>query len=294
MAQIKKVHQGLKRSRGLLARSGLRPRKSLGQHFLEDPALIETIISHAHFEPTDVVVEIGPGLGAITIPMLPQIHHLVAIEKDPLLIKVLSERLTPQEKQKITLVTEDVLNLDFGEIHDTFGRKLRVFGNLPYNISAPFLEHLIQNRRYIRNAILMFQYELARRLTASPNTRDYGALSVVLQYYARIEPLMRIERESFYPRPNVESMLLTFDFEKPHPSRAQNEQWFLRIVKAAFRFRRKTIRNSLERALAPATRQMIVRALEKSSIDPNRRAETLTIEEYIRLSSFLLPDTSSP
>jgi 16S rRNA (adenine1518-N6/adenine1519-N6)-dimethyltransferase len=294
MAQIKNVPQDLKRSRALLTRSGLRPRKGLGQHFLEDPGAIEAIIAHAHLQATDVVVEIGPGLGALTIPILPRVYHLVAIEKDPLLIKILRERLTAQEGQKITLLSEDVLKLDFRQVYDTFGQKVRVVGNLPYNISSPFLEHLIENRRYVRNAILMFQYEVARRLTASPNTKEYGALSVAIQYYARISPLITIERESFYPKPNVDSMVLGFDFEKPHPFRAQNEEWFLRVVKAAFKFRRKTIRNSLERAMAPAPRHMIAGALEKASIEPNRRAETLTIDDYIRLSSFLSSDAPSP
>jgi len=294
MAQIKKAHQGVKRSRDLLAKSGLRPRKSLGQHFLEDPNAIKKIISHARLQDTDVVVEIGPGLGALTIPILPHIHHLVAIEKDPLLIDLLWERLSPQERQKITLISGDVLKLDFRQIYETFGEKLRVFGNLPYNISSPFLEHLIANRHYVNNAILMFQYEVAQRLTARPNSKEYGALSIAIQYYARISPLIKIKKESFYPKPKVDSMVLEFNLEIPHSLRAKNEEWFLRVVKSAFSYRRKTILNSLERGMGPMTRHMIAKALEKSSIEPNRRAETLTIDEYIHLTSFLWPDTTSP
>ncbi len=294
MAHIKKAHKGVKRSRALLAKSGLRPRKSLGQHFLDDPRAIEEIISHGGLEATDVVVEIGPGLGALTIPILSRIHHLVAIEKDPLLIKLLEERLSPQDREKITLLCGDVLELDFRQISDTFGEKVRIFGNLPYNISAPFLEHLIVNRLSVRNAILMFQYEVAQRLTASPNSREYGALSIALQYYARIVPLIKVKKESFYPKPKVDSMVLEFDLERAHPLRAENEEHFLRIVRAAFRFRRKILLNSLERAMAPVTRDIIARALEKSSIDPHRRAETLSIDEYIRLSSSLSQDAASP
>jgi len=293
MAHIKKVHKDVKRSRALLAKSGLRPRKSLGQHFLDDPRAIGEIVSRGSLEAADVVVEIGPGLGALTMPVLSRIHHLVAIEKDPLLIKLLGERLRPQDREKITFISGDALELDFGQIYETFGGKVRIFGNLPYNISTPFLEHLIANRPYIRNAILMFQYEVARRLTASPNSREYGALSIALQYYAHIVPLIKIKRESFYPRPKVDSMVLEFDLERPHPHRAENEERFLSIVRAAFKFRRKTLLNSLERALAPSTREIIAGALEKSSIDPNRRAETLSIDEYIRLSSSLSLDTTS-
>jgi len=278
----------------LLSQSGLRPKKSLGQHFLEDPLAIEEIISHGGLKASDVVVEIGPGLGALTIPILPHIRHLVAIEKDPLLIKLLEERFSPQDREKITLLSGDVLKFDFRQISDAFGEKARIFGNLPYNISAPFLEHLLANRLYVRNAILMFQYEVAQRLTASPNSKEYGALSIALQYYAHIVPLIKIKKESFYPKPKVDSMVLEFDLETSHPLRAENEEHFLRIVRAAFRFRRKTLLNSLERAMAPLTRDIIARALEKSSIDPHRRAETLSIDEYIRLSLSLSQDATLP
>jgi 16S rRNA (adenine1518-N6/adenine1519-N6)-dimethyltransferase len=294
MAQITKARQGIRRSRALLSKSGLRPKKSLGQHFLEDRPAIHKIISRAGLEAGDVVVEIGPGLGALTIPILPHIRHLVAIEKDPLLLVLLRERLSAQERQKITLITGDVLKLDFRQIYDAFRQKVRVFGNLPYNISSPFLEQLIVNRLYVRNAILMFQYEVGRRLTASPNSKEYGALSIAVQYYARISPLIKVKRESFYPKPKVDAMVLDLDLEMPHPRRAENDEQFLRIVKAAFNFRRKTILNSLERAMAPAKRHTIAEALEKSSIEPNRRAETLAIDDYIRLSSFLSPDITSP
>jgi 16S rRNA (adenine1518-N6/adenine1519-N6)-dimethyltransferase len=294
MAQITIAPQGVRKTRPLLSNSGLRPKKSLGQHFLKDRPVIHTIISRAGLEAGDVVVEIGPGLGALTIPMLPHIRHLVAIEKDPILVDLLKERLSAQERQNLTLISGDVLKLDFRQIYDAFRQKLRIFGNLPYNISSPFLEHLIANRLYVRNAILMFQYEVARRLTASPNSKEYGALSIAMQYYARISPLIKINRESFYPKPRVDAMVLDLDLEMPHPRRAENDAQFLRIVKAAFSFRRKTILNSLERSMAPVTRHLIAEALEKSSIEPNRRAETLTIDDYIHLSSFLSWETTSP
>jgi 16S rRNA (adenine1518-N6/adenine1519-N6)-dimethyltransferase len=294
MAHIEKVQKGVKRSRALLSKSGLRPRKSLGQHFLDDPLAIEEIISHGGLEAADVVVEIGPGLGALTIPLLSHIHHLVAIEKDPLLIKLLEERLLPQDREKITLLSGDVLEFDFRQVSDAFGEKVRIFGNLPFNISAPFLEHLLANRPYVKNAILMFQYEVAQRLTASPNSREYGALSIAVQYYAHIVPLIKVKKESFYPKPKVDSMVLELDLERPHPLRAENEERFLSVVRAAFRFRRKIILNSLERAMAPLTRDIIARALERSSIDPKRRAESLSIDEYICLSSSLSQDATSP
>jgi len=294
MAQIKKVDQGLIVSKALLRKSGIRPRKRLGQNFLEDPAIIEKIITYAGFDKTDVVIEIGPGLGALTIPTLPCIYHLVAIEKDLSLITILKERLSLKEKEKITFISGDVVKLDVKEIYDTFNQKIRIIGNLPYNISSPFLEKLIINRDYIKNAILMFQYEFAQRLTAKPKNKEYGALSVISQYYAKISPLIKVKRDVFYPKPKVDSMVLEMDFRKPYPLQAENEVNFRKTIRAAFSCRRKTILNSLERGMVSASREMIAKALKKCLIDPKRRAETLTIDEYIHLSSVLMPDKTIP
>ncbi|MFB0519883.1 MAG: 16S rRNA (adenine(1518)-N(6)/adenine(1519)-N(6))-dimethyltransferase RsmA [Desulfatiglandales bacterium] len=294
MAHIKKAQQGLNVSRTLLFKSGLRPRKRLGQHFLEDPGTVNKIIAHARFTENDVVVEIGSGLGALTIPILPHVCHVVAIEKDPLLIDLLKERMSLKDKEKITFISGDVLKLDIKDIYDKYEKKIKVLGNLPYNISSPFLEKLIVNRDYIKTAILMFQYELAQRLIAGPKQKAYGALSVISQYYARISPLIKVNRDAFYPKPKVDSMVLEIDFEKPYPLQAENEESFHRIVKAAFSCRRKTILNSLERGMVSVSREMIAHALEKCLIYPKRRAETLTIDEYLRLSSVLTPDKTNP
>ncbi len=294
MAQIKKTQQGVGISKALLTKSGLRPRKRLGQHFLEDRAVIDKIIAHAKLNENDVVVEIGSGLGALTIPILPHVYHVVAIEKDPLLTAMLQERLSPEDREKITFISGDVLRLDFREIYDRFEQKITIVGNLPYNISSPFLEKLIINRNHINRAVLMFQCEVGQRLTAVPAKKEYGALSVITQYYAHISPLIKIKRDAFYPKPKVDSMVLGIDFEKPYPFQAENEEFFHRIVKAAFSFRRKTILNSLERGMVSFSREMIAKSLKECLIDPKRRAETLTIDEYVHLSSVLAPPETIP
>jgi len=294
MAQIKKARQGLRVSKALLAQSGLRPRKRLGQHFLEDPATINQIIQASHLDTNDVVVEIGAGLGALTIPILPHISHAVAIEKDPLLLNILQQRLTLEQKKKVTFISGDVLKFDFKEPFNAFRKKIRVLGNLPYNISSPLLEKLISNRGCIKDAILMLQYELAQRMIALPKGKDYGSLSILSQYHACISPLIKIERDAFYPKPKVDSMVLKFDFEKPYPLRAESEGSFRSVVKAAFSHRRKTILNSLERGIASLPREIITEALTQCLIDPKRRAETLTIDEYIRLSSLITPHKTMP
>lgn len=296
MAQIKKTHLQLNKSnaKAQLARQKLRPRKSLGQHFLEDPAVINRIIDEAKLNGDDVIVEIGSGLGALTIPILPSVYHVVAVEKDRLLIKMLEESVPRKDRAKVTFVSEDILKVNLKEIHDKFNQKIKILGNLPYNISTPVLEKLIANRGYVKNALLMFQYELAKRLTAGPKQKAYGSLTVIIQYYARVSPRITITRDAFYPKPKVDSMVLEIDFEKPFPSHADNEESFKRIVRAAFGYRRKTILNSLERGMACVSRTLIEEALGKCRIDPRRRPETLTIEEYIALSSVIEPNQTIP
>jgi 16S rRNA (adenine1518-N6/adenine1519-N6)-dimethyltransferase len=290
MAFFKKVGQGLTNSKTTIARSGIRPRKRLGQHFLRDQGITSKIIALARLNKEDVVLEVGSGLGALTIPILPLISHLVAVEKDPGLAGLLRERVPAEEEHKITFVVGDILKVPFEEVRDRFHRKIKVLGNLPYNISSPFLEKLVINREYVKTAILMFQYEFAQRLTAGPCTKDYGALSVIMQYYARLSPLIKVKRDAFYPKPKVDSMVLEIDFEKPHQSQAEDEHLFQRIAKAAFSHRRKTILNSLERGMASLPREALDEALRKCSIDPKRRAETLTVDDFIRLTSSLTPE----
>ncbi len=274
-------------AKALLAKAGIRPRKSWGQHFLEDPTVIDKIIAQAHLSESDVALEVGAGLGALTIPLLRHVSHVVAIEKDPLLISILRERLSQKEEEKLTLFAGDILKLSLKELYGRFKQKIRVFGNLPYNISSPFLENLIANRHYINTAILMFQYEFAQRLAAPPNRKEYGALSVIVQYYARVSALVRITKDAFYPKPRVDSMVVEIDFDKPHPSQASNELLFQRIVRAAFGHRRKTILNSIDSGMASLPREDLHETLKRCLIDPKRRAETLTIDEYIRLTSAL-------
>jgi 16S rRNA (adenine1518-N6/adenine1519-N6)-dimethyltransferase len=269
----------------VLAQLGISPRKYLGQHFLQDRDIISKIIAEARLDNEDVVLEVGSGLGALTIPALSLISHLVAVEKDPGLAEILKERVPPEEAHKITTVVGDILKVSFKEVSNRFDRKIKVLGNLPYNISSPFLEKLVINREYVRTAILMFQYEFAQRLTARPCTKHYGALSVIMQYHAHLSSLIKVNRDAFYPKPKVDSMVVEIDFEKPHPSQAEDEGLFQRIAKAAFSHRRKTILNSLDRGMVSLPRETLDKALRKCSIDPKRRAETLTVDDYICLTS---------
>ena len=228
-----------------------------------------------------MVLEIGPGLGALTIPLSGLVHEVYAVEKDSRLVGVLRKRLSDAEIRNVKIINEDILKFDFNEIRSPYIKELKVIGNLPYNISSPFLEKLIKSREILSQAILMFQLEFANRLAASPGGKDYGALSVFTQYFARVSPLLQVSKEKFYPKPKVNSMVLELDFERPHSRRAEDEDYFKVIVKGAFANRRKTLFNSLRGALSSCDNQDIQRALERCHIDPGRRAETLDIDEFL-------------
>lgn len=265
----------------------IRPKKSLGQHFLKDAGIIHEIIERARFDHSDHVLEIGAGLGALTLPLAGSVHQIFAVEKDARLAKILKERLVLSGISNVVVMNEDALRLDFNRIPSPPAKKIKVIGNLPYNISSPFLEKLVEYRTLVSRAVLMFQFELAKRLIAHPGAKDYGALSVLIQYYARNSSLLEVGKESFHPRPKVSSMVLELDFERPHPRTAENEEKFRALVKGAFSHRRKTILNSFKGAFAVPGSDEIQGALEKCDIDPKRRAETLGIDDFLCLVAAL-------
>jgi len=269
---------------------GFRPRKSLGQHFLLDPGVIRKIIACAEFQPDDWVVEIGPGKGALTLPMARGVSRAFAIEKDERFVRLLGRTLSHEGITNVTLFRQDVLKWDFGELHLPSSTRVKVIGNLPYNISTPFLEKLIENRSHVSRAILMFQLEIGKRLTALPGHKAYGAMSVLVQYHARATALMEVSRGSFYPKPKVDSMVLELDFESPHPRKAVDEDDFRRVVKGAFSHRRKTLLNSLKRFFPFINPDTLLRKLDACGINPGKRAETLTIDDFVCLSSALGTD----
>ena len=268
-------------------RCGFQPKKRLGQHFLRDAGIVRKIIDKARLDPSDDVLEIGSGLGALTIPLAGLVHEVVAVEKDLRLAEMLKKRLAHDDISNVRLIHDDILKLAFEGIPRRPAKKMKVMGNLPYNISTPFLERLVENRSLVSRAVLMFQLELARRLTASPGNKEFGAMTVLVQYHAHISPLLEVSKAAFYPRPKVDSMVLELDFERPHPRRAEDEAKFKMVVKGAFAYKRKTILNSLKRALSPRTSEEILAALHKCAIDPGKRAEALNIDQFLALTSAL-------
>lgn len=270
-----------------IRRSGFNPKKRFGQYFIKKKEIIHQIIEQAGFNKTDQILEIGAGLGALTIPLAGCVDHIIAVEKDAHLARMLDEKLISASINNVTIINRDILTLNLEKISRPSGHRICAIGNLPYNISSPFLEWLIDFRRFIGKAVLMFQSEFAKRLIASPGGKAIGAITVFIQYYAEITPLLKVSKEAFYPKPKVDSWVLAFDMEKPHPRRAQDETHFRRVVKGAFAQRRKTIQNSLRGALPYYTTNEISTALKRCHIDIRRRAETLNIDEFLCLSSAL-------
>jgi 16S rRNA (adenine1518-N6/adenine1519-N6)-dimethyltransferase len=265
----------------------VRPRKSLGQHWLKDQSIIHKIVSVAAFSPTSHVLEVGPGRGALTIPLAALVGHLYAVEKDERLAERLEGELQKRAITNVTVLRQDILRTRLEELWLPPGEKLGVIANLPYNISTPFLEKLLENKARVGRAVLMFQMEVARRMVASPGNKEYGSLSVLLQYHARLEPLLEVSRKAFYPVPKVDSMVLGLDFDRPHGVRAPDEEQFKRVVRAAFSHRRKTLLNSLRGSLCAFSTEELKSAFEACRIDGGMRAETLGIDAFICLSAHL-------
>jgi 16S rRNA (adenine1518-N6/adenine1519-N6)-dimethyltransferase len=272
-----------------------RPQKRLGQHFLKDQVLIERIVGHAGLKRSDIVLEIGPGLGALTVPMAEAAGQVVAVEKDPSLVENLRKRLVLQGIENVTLHHADILKIDLSGLFKVEDQKIKVIGNLPYNISSPLLEKLVSNRVRVSEAILMFQQELAKRLVALPGTKAYGSLSVLIQYTALIRPILEVPKEAFYPKPKVDSMVLHFDFGIPHPRRAMDDVMLSRVVRGAFSQRRKTLRNALKASM-PHSEAALIESLRKCNVDPGRRAESCSLDEFICVSDGLAVylDKSAP
>jgi 16S rRNA (adenine1518-N6/adenine1519-N6)-dimethyltransferase len=249
--------------------------------------MIGQIIRQARFSPDSAVVEIGPGLGALTLPLAERVRRVIGIEKDLRLVEILQDRLLQKGIRNVTLIREDVLKADFEELARSLEEKLQVIGNLPFNISSPFLGKLIRSREVLTRAVLTFQAEVGRRLIAVPGNKQYGAMTVLAQYHARILPLLDIPKEAFYPQPKVGSMVVELDFTRPHPTRARDEKIFRKTVKGAFAHRRKTLINSLKGTFPEWPQQEILKAVERSGLEPKKRAEVLGIDDFINLSQTL-------
>lgn len=249
------------------------PRKRFSQNFLKNPQIIERIVHAINPKPGEHLVEIGPGLGALTTHLLPLIGSMDAIELDRDLIAPLTDACKPLGT--LNLHAADALHFNYTELSQQ-PHSLRIVGNLPYQISTPLLFHLIDYIPIIRDLHFMLQKEVVERMAGKINTKAYGRLGVMIQYHFTVEPLMIVPREAFYPQPQVTSQVVRL-IPKTRAINAHDYARFSQIVKQAFNYRRKNLHNSL-RGLVTAEELLAL------NIDPMSRAEQLTVDEFVKIS----------
>jgi 16S rRNA (adenine1518-N6/adenine1519-N6)-dimethyltransferase len=253
-------------------------KKRFGQNFLTDQGVIYSLVEAISPKVDDLIVEIGPGLGALTQPLLKQLNHLHVVEIDR---DIISWMETFYPKDKITIYNSDALKFNFSELAKLSpSHKIRVTGNLPYNISTPILFHLLNNIDNIIDMHFMLQKEVVERMVAAPSTSEYGRLSVMLQYKLKMEHLITVPPEAFDPAPKVESAFVRCVPHAALPYLAKDEVLFAKIVTAAFGQRRKTLRNTLKAYLDDAD-------FDALDINPQLRAENLSVAQFVSIANFL-------
>lgn len=271
----------------LLGLFNLSPKKHMGQNFLVDPSTAEMIVRRADVACDETVLEIGAGLGALTLPLARAAKKLYAVEKDRDLMGVLADTLRENRLDSVELIHSNIFDVNPHSLVPAQGGKLTVFGNLPYNISSQVVIWAIENRQVIDRAVFMFQKEVARRIAASPGSSDYGRLSVMVQHCSRVKRIAAIGASQFYPRPKVESEVIEIVFDPAIGPAAENEALFAAVVKAAFGRRRKTIKNALSPSSIGVDEHAVECMWRHCGIDSSRRAETLTVSEFVCLADTL-------
>jgi 16S rRNA (adenine1518-N6/adenine1519-N6)-dimethyltransferase len=269
--------------RALLQAWNLRPKKKLGQHFLVDPSAAEMLVRRSRITADDTVLEIGSGLGALTIPAAKAARRIYAVEADPQLIQLMKSELAARNLSNVEIIEKSILGVDLGFLARKIDRQLIVIGNLPYNISSQILIQLVQARSHVNRAILMLQKELARRIKASPGNKNYGRLTVMLAYCAEIKSVATMAASFFYPKPKVDSEVVEINFNISREYPRHDEAILFQVVKAAFGTRRKTLKNALSTSALHIEPQLARAALLAAGIDPARRAETLSVSEFVAL-----------
>ena len=279
-ADTKNVHDRL------LAR-GIKPRKKWGQNFLTRPEVAQKIVDAVPLTGDEVVVEIGPGAGALTGPLAQRARRVVAVEFDEGLADLLVEDLG--EWSKVEIVRGDILEQSLAAIREhNGGGKLVVVGNIPYSITTPILEWMIAGREHVSHGSLLVQKEYAARLAAAAGSEDYGSLTVFARYYLILEPLFTVPPTAFWPRPQVESMVVRLRFRTTPPVEVPDPDRLFTIVRAAFGQRRKTLANALL-PLYGDDRDRVERLLRAAHVAGSRRGETLDIEEFARIARHEAP-----
>lgn len=267
----------------------LRPSKSLGQNFLADQNIINGMIEKSDIKKTDLVLEIGPGIGTLTEALCQSGGLVLAVEIDRKMIPILDETLRDYPNKVI--IHDDILKTDIHQLikgirlpDGTFPTALKVVANLPYYITTPILMKILEDRIPATSLTMMMQKEVANRLTAKPGTKEYGAITLAVQYYSEASKIIQVPRDVFIPRPNVDSTVVLFKVRQGPPVSIKDETLMFALIKGGFGMRRKTLLNSLV-GVADMTKDQVGLALRGAGIDEKRRGETLSLEEFAQLAN---------
>ncbi len=250
------------------------PIKRFGQNYLRDANIIHKIVSEISPKADDLIIEIGPGEGALTALLFEKTKKLIAVEIDKRNVEMLSLKFP-----ELNLISADFLNIGLKDFIHEHGKRLRIIGNIPYNLTSPIIFKLIENKDIIQDSVLMIQHEVAHRIIAKPGNKDYGILSVIVQNFADVKLCFKVSPNVFYPRPKVFSAVIHLNFKENLISEYENDI-FIKIVKAAFGNRRKMLYNSLKNSIFGHLN------FKNAGIDLSLRAEMLSIEDFITLAKF--------
>ncbi|MCT8975722.1 16S rRNA (adenine(1518)-N(6)/adenine(1519)-N(6))-dimethyltransferase RsmA [Clostridium sp. CX1] len=270
-------------TKDIVEKYGFRFSKSLGQNFLIDNSVLMDIVNSANVTEEDTVIEIGPGVGTLTRELLKKAKKVYAIELDSDLIPILTEEL--KEFDNFELIHKDALKVNFNEIIGE-EKNVKLVANLPYYVTTPIISRLLNGGYNFDSLTIMIQKEVGERIAAEPDTKEYGSLSILVQYYCDIEVIRKVSPGSFVPRPKVDSIVLRLDKLKNPRVDVKDKDLFFKIVRNSFNMRRKTLWNALKSLKLP--KETMETAFSNAEIDPKRRGETLSLAEFGRLSDCIL------
>ena len=262
--------------------------KKCGQNFLIDSNILNKIVQSAEVTKEDCVLEIGPGIGTMTQYLAEAAREVVAVEIDKNLIPILKDTLSAYDN--VTVINEDILKVDLNQIvqDKNGGRPIKVVANLPYYITTPIIMGLFENHVPLKSITIMVQKEVADRMQVGPGTKDYGALSLAVQYYAKPEIITRVPASCFMPRPNVDSTVIRLERYEEPPVSVKDEKYLFAVIRASFNQRRKTLANGLTNAgNLGVNRQLVEEALTQMGLSATARGEALTLSQFAELSNYL-------
>ena len=253
--------------------------KSLGQNFLIDDSVLNDIVNGADVNGEDFIIEIGPGVGTLTAQLLNKAKKVTSIELDNDLIPILQQELG--DHPNFSLIHKDALKVDFNEVIGD-EKSVKLVANLPYYVTTPIIVNLLKNKYNFKSLTIMIQKEVAERMDAEPNCKEYGSLSLLVQYYCDTKIIRKVAPSSFMPRPKVESMVIRLDRLEEPRVKVKDENLMFEIIRNSFNMRRKTLWNGVKNM--GVDKEDLMKAFEEAGVDPKRRGETLSLEEFARLS----------